>query len=72
MCLCVRVHVCAACFFCFFLLEEALDPSARVWKLTGSLQSSGGFVAGGWVEREGMGVRHERRGVRNAGGLTEE
>ena len=29
-------------------------------------------MAGGGAEWEGTGVRHERRGVRTAGGFTEE
>lgn len=57
MCLSTSVRVCG------LFSEGALDPSAWVWKLTGSLQSSGGLLAGsrggqkweeGWIMLQGL------------------
>lgn len=42
MCLSMSARVCG------LFSEGALDPSAGVWKLTGSLQSSRGPLAGSW------------------------
>lgn len=61
MCLSTSARVCG------LFSDGALDPSAGVWKLTGSLQSSRGPLAGSWegggVGTEGgEGVKNERRG----------